>query len=209
MVQYFMDFNVAKSIFESLYSGVDGYNISSKARKNLPYASKAHTYGEVTPEGFYKILRDAKAKSKGVFYDLGSGTGKAIILASLFRNFSKLVGIEILKDLYQTSVNILNRFDPEVRPILPIERQKQVIEFTNADFIEYDLTDSDLVFAHSTYFYDELMIALEEKCATLKEGTKILLVTKTFQSPLFRLIKSGEYPMTWGKATVNFYEKVE
>ncbi len=204
-----MDFNVAKSIFESLYTGVNGYTISSQARKNLPYASKAHTYGEVTVEGFHKILKEAKIKLGGKFYDLGSGTGKAVILAALFGTFSKLVGIETLKDLHQTSVNILNRFDSEVRPILPIEKQKQVIEFTNADFIEYDFTDSDLIFAHSTCFYDELMIALEEKCANIKEGTKIILVTKTFQSPLFRLIKSGEYPMTWGKATVNFYEKVE
>ena len=204
-----MDFNIAKSIFESLYTGVNGYTISSGARKNLPYASKAHTYGEVTPEGFSKILSDADAKSGGKFCDLGSGTGKAVVLASLFGNFSKLVGIEIIKDLYESSKNILARFDPEVRPILPIDRQNQVIDFVNSDFLEYDFSDADVVFTHSTCFYDELMLALERKCATLKKGTKILLATKTFQSPLFRFLKSGEYPMTWGKATVNFYEKVE
>ncbi|MBI4225995.1 SAM-dependent methyltransferase [Candidatus Roizmanbacteria bacterium] len=204
-----MDFNVAKAIFESLYSGVDGYNISSKARKNLPYASKAHTYGEVTPDGFKKVLSDAKAKPGGIFYDLGSGTGKAVMLAALLGKFPKLVGIEIIKELYQVSINILGRFDPEVRPILPVEKQKQTIEFVNADFLEYDFSDADVVFTHATCFYDELMVALERKCATLKKGTKVLLVTKNFQSPLFRLIKSGEYPMTWGKATVNFYEKVE
>lgn len=203
-----MDFKIAKSIFVSLYSGVDGYSISSKARKNLPYASKAHTYGEVTPEGFYNILKDAETKSGSVFYDLGSGTGKAIILASLFGNFSKIVGIEIVKDLYQTSKNILARFDPEVRPILPLEKQRQIIKFANSDFLESDFSGADVVFTHSTCFYDEFVLALERKCATLKKGTKILLVTKNFQSPLFRLIKSEEYPMTWGKAAVNFYEKV-
>lgn len=203
-----MDFNIAKSVFESLYTGVNGYTISSQARKNLPYASKAHTYGEVTPEGFNQILSDADSKSESVFYDLGSGSGKAVILASLFGNFSKLTGIEIIKELLQESKRILARFDPEVRPILPTDRQEQVIDFVNADFLEYDFSDADVIFAHSTCFYDELMLALERKCATLKKGTKILLVTKTFQSPLFRFIKSGEYPMTWGKATVNFYEKV-
>ncbi|OGK25231.1 hypothetical protein A3C25_04265 [Candidatus Roizmanbacteria bacterium RIFCSPHIGHO2_02_FULL_38_11] len=152
-----MDFKIAKSIFESLYSGVDGYDISSKARKNLPYASKAHTYGEVTPEGFDKILKDAETKSGGVFYDLGSGTGKAVILASLFGNFSKLVGIEIIKGLYHTSKNILARFDPEVKPILPLEKQKQTIKFINSDFLEFDFSDADVVFTHSTCFYDELM----------------------------------------------------
>lgn len=203
-----MDFNVAKSVFESLYTGVDGYSVSSKARNNLPYASKAHTYGEVTPDGFNKILKEAKMKKGGIFYDLGSGTGKAVILGSLFGNFSKLIGIETLRDLYQISINILKRYNAEVKPIIPPEKQKQVLNFVNSDFLEYDFSDADFVFAHSTCFYDELMLALERKCAFLKKGTRVLLVTKTFQSPLFRFIKSGEYPMTWGKATVNFYEKV-
>lgn len=203
-----MNFSVAKSIFESLYSGIDGYSVSSKARKSLPYASKAHTYGEVTPEGFYKILKDAETKNGGIFYDLGSGTGKAVMLAALFGNFSKLVGIEVIKNLFQTSLNILKRFDSEVRPILSVERQKQIVELVNSDFLESNFLEADVVFIHSTCFFDELMIILEERCAMLKKGTKILLVTKNFQSPLFRLIKSGEYPMTWGKTTVNFYEKV-
>src|SRR3990172_1471045 len=110
-----MDFNIAKSIFESLYTGVNGYTISSQARKDLPYASKAHTYGEVTPEGFSKILSDADVKG-GYFYDLGSGTGKAVVLASLFGNFSKLVGIEMIEDLYKTAKSVLDRFDKTVRP---------------------------------------------------------------------------------------------
>jgi len=90
-----------------------------------------------------------------------------------------------------------------------LEKQKKVVELVNSDFLDFDFYEADLVFSHSTCFYDELAIALEEKCAALKKGTKVLLVTKTFQSPLFRLIKSDEYPMTWGKATVNFYGKIE
>ncbi|OGK14819.1 hypothetical protein A3C98_00300 [Candidatus Roizmanbacteria bacterium RIFCSPHIGHO2_02_FULL_37_15] len=203
-----MDFQRTKSIFESLYSGVDGYSVSSKARKNLSFASKAHTYGEVTPEGFYQILQDAKAKNGGIFYDLGSGTGKAVILASLFGDFSKLVGIEEIEDLHRASVDIFRRYETEVKPILPSEKQKQVIELVNSDFLEFDISEADLIFAHSTCFYDELMIALEKKCALLRKGTKLILVTKNFNSPLFEPLKSSEYPMSWGKATVNFYEKL-
>ncbi|MBI4009349.1 hypothetical protein HY357_03885 [Candidatus Roizmanbacteria bacterium] len=203
-----MDFDIIKSIFTSLYSGVDGYSISSKARKSLPYASKAHTYGEITPEGFSAILSDINLKPSGVFYDLGSGTGKGVILASIFGDFSKMIGIEILKELYETAKKVLKSYDQVVRPILPDEKKNQVLDFINADFLEYDFSNADVIFCHSTCFYDELMIALERKCMNLKKGTKIILVTKTFQSPFFKLLKSGEYPMTWGKATVNFYEKL-
>lgn len=204
-----MDFNLAKSVFQTLYSGVDGYAISSKGRKQISYASKAHTYGEVTPEGFFKMLSDLGVRPSGIFYDLGSGTGKGVILASIFGNFSKTIGIEILKELHDTSKKILRLYEETVRPILGEGKKRQVLDFINADFLEYDFFDADFIFSHSTCFYDELMMALERKCINLKKGTKIMLVTKTFQSPFFRLIKSGEYPMTWGKATVNFYEKVD
>lgn len=202
-----MDFNVAKSIFESLYSGVNGYTISQQARKKQTYSNKAHTYGEVTPEGFYKILNDINVSKSGVFYDLGSGTGKAVVLSALFGEFSKIIGIEILEDLVKSAENILKKFDEQVRPILKKERQNQLIEFVNADFLQADFSDADFVFTHSTCFYDELMAALERKFSLLKKGVKILTVTKTLQLPMFKLLKSEEYPMTWGKATVNFYEK--
>jgi len=76
--------SIAKSVFESLYSEVNGYEISSQARKKISFASKAHTYGEVTLEGFSAMLKEIQIPPGGVFYDLGSGTGKGVILASLF-----------------------------------------------------------------------------------------------------------------------------
>ncbi|OGK15144.1 hypothetical protein A2774_05660 [Candidatus Roizmanbacteria bacterium RIFCSPHIGHO2_01_FULL_39_12c] len=202
-----MDFKTGKSIFESLYSGVDGYAISKRARQNLNYKNKAHTYGEVTAESFYQILNDLQYKNGGNFYDLGSGTGKAVMLSAIFGSFTKLTGVEIIKELHQKAVDIFRRFEAEVAPILPVEKRGLKIELANSDFLNYDFSDADVIFAHSTCFYDELMLALERKCLALKEETKILLTTKNFLLPQFRLVKSQEYPMTWGKSTVNFYEK--
>jgi len=79
----------------------------------------------VTPEGFSKILKDADVKSGGNFYDLGSGTGKAVILASLFGNFAKLVGIELIENLHRASVDIFRRFDTDVKPIFPWKNKKR------------------------------------------------------------------------------------
>ncbi len=203
-----MDFEVEKSVFNSLYSGLSGYSISQQARKKLSFSDKAHTYGEVTPEGFSKMMADLDYKKDGVFYDLGSGTGKAVILAAMFGNFSKLIGIEIIEDLYKAAKGVLTRFDQEVRPLLAKEKQNQKLSFVNANFLGYDFSDAELIFTHSTCFYDELMLALERKFINLKKGAKVLTVTKTLQSPFFRFLKSDEYLMTWGKATVNFYEKI-
>ncbi|MCL4377074.1 MAG: hypothetical protein M1409_01635, partial [Actinobacteria bacterium] len=174
---------VAKSVFESVYSGVNGYTISQAARKKMAYMDKAHTYGEVTPEGFYKMLNDISAPKKGVFYDLGSGTGKAVILSSMFGEFEKLYGVELIKDLYDAACRVENKFEETVRPILTKERQNQTIKFINGNFLEVDFQDADFIFTHSTCFHDELMLALERKFANLREGTKILTVTKTLQLP--------------------------
>ena len=163
---------------------------------------------EISNTQIKNLIDLADFKKTDVFYDLGSGTGKAVILASLFGDFSKLVGIEEIEDLHRASVDIFRRYETEVKPILPSEKQKQVIELVNSDFLEFDISEADLIFAHSTCFYDELMIALEKKCALLRKGTKLILVTKNFNSPLFEPLKSSEYPMSWGKATVNFYEKL-
>jgi hypothetical protein len=171
--------------------------------------SKAHTYGEVTPEGFSAMLKDMGSPATGAFFDLGSGTGKGIVLASLFGNFSKMMGIEMLEDLYQESKKVLSRYEEVVRPILPGEKKQQVLDVLYGDFLEQDFSYADVVFVHSTCFHDELMVALERKCLLLKKGAKVLLVTKTFQSHFFKFLKSDEYTMTWGKATVNFYEKAE
>ena len=38
--------------------------------------------------------RKFKEENGGVFYDLGSGTGKAVIAMALFCPFKKLIGIE-------------------------------------------------------------------------------------------------------------------
>ena len=204
-----MDFDIAKSVFESLYSGINGYEISSRGRQKISYASKAHTYGEVTPEGFSQMLKDLQVPAGRVFYDLGSGTGKGVVLASLFGDFSKMVGIETLEDLFLESQKVLGRYKETVRPILPTEKKQQILDFIHGDFLEQDITNADVIFSHSTCFHDELMLPLERKCMSLKKGTKVLLVTKTFQSPFFRFSKSVEYPMTWGIDAVNFYEKIE
>jgi len=55
------------------------------------------TYGEIDFESFYEILKLTNPSKGEIMYDIGSGTGKAVIMASLFFPLSKVVGIEILK----------------------------------------------------------------------------------------------------------------
>lgn len=202
-----MDLVLVKKIFENLYHDVNGYNILINARKKVFNTDKALIYGEVTPESFFRILQEVTPKEGEVFCDLGSGTGRAVILAGLLFGFSQAVGIEILKELHLTAERVLGRFNLEIKPTLPADKKETTYKFINADFLEYDFFDGDVIFVHSTCFYPELITALSGRLDNLRTGSRIITVTQAINNNRLILKKIHQYPMGWGEATVYFYEK--
>ena len=51
----------------------------------------------------------------GLFYDLGSGIGRAVIAAAVLHNFDVCTGIEILDGLHQASTLVLESYNSKVR----------------------------------------------------------------------------------------------
>ena len=94
-----MELATASEMFERIYSGVLGYQISHGQRKRDNLEDRSLVYGEVLPDSFYKVMAQANPPPGGVFYDLGSGSGKALFLAAMLFDFSRLVGVEMLTDL--------------------------------------------------------------------------------------------------------------
>lgn len=66
-------------------------------------------YGEVEFHSFYRILRKVNPAPGGIFYDLGSGTGKAVFAARFVCDFARCIGIEILDGLHKQAASIVNR----------------------------------------------------------------------------------------------------
>jgi hypothetical protein len=63
----------------------------------------------------------------GIFYDLGSGTGKGVIGAAVLYNFDACYGIEILEGLYAVSLDAVNCYNTKGKPKLtgrPVETCK-------------------------------------------------------------------------------------
>lgn len=203
-----VDFKTAENIFNQLYGDVNGYLISSQARQKLSYYDKAHTYGEVRPDTFYNILSQVKPQPGEIFYDLGCGTGKPVILASFLFDFSKCVGIEILKDIWHAAESIRKRYESEFIPHLVGRPDGQIVEFVNGNFLEVDFTDADIVFAHSTCLHDELWVQLIRKLELLKPGARVITVTKNLLSPYFAQEHVDSLRMGWGEATVYYYKRV-
>lgn len=203
-----MDLFSARTIFDPLYADIDGYMVSMKGREKMGDFKKNYTYGEIAPESFYRTVKQVKPQKGEVFYDLGSGTGKAVLLATLLFDFKKSIGLEIVPDLAQTAKGIVLRYEREFKEHLPSDKQDQTLEIHEADFLKYDFSDADVVFMHSTCFDEKVMEAIVKKVNELKKGSRVITVTKTLGSDMYKCIEAGEYNMGWGKATVYCYEKV-
>ena len=59
-----------------------------------------YVYGEIEFLPFIALLSLDKPDSKTVFYDLGSGIGKAVLACAMVYPVHKSVGVELLPELY-------------------------------------------------------------------------------------------------------------
>lgn len=97
----------------------------------------------------------------GVFYDLGSGTGKALFAARLVCDFSRCIGIEILQALHKQAAAIVHKYNEEFRDMLSAGMQQTANVYVGS-FLDFDWSDGDVVFANSTCYDDALMLSMGE-----------------------------------------------
>lgn len=204
-----MDKLLLKAVFNELYLGVDGYLLSdaSKDFDKKEIKDGCLTYGEIDFDGFWQMLVDAGlTQNHQVFYDLGSGTGKAVIVAAMSGYFKKVIGIELLSYLFQASEKLAKLFNHKFAT--HIFKQAPEIIFKQADYLEYDYSDADVVFVQSTCMPDKQFFEMIDKLAGLKKGSIVISITKTIYHPEFKLYESKKYQFGWGQATVNFQVKM-
>lgn len=120
-----------------------GKDVSKKERDELGNSSSTLTYGEVEFVSIGEIFETINTRygnipSGGVFYDLGSGTGKGVIAGALLHNFDKSVGIEILEGLYNVSVQQKEVYDTQ----FPEEVKNNPDLFSNIP--EVDVVKNDM-----------------------------------------------------------------
>lgn len=200
-----MAIDKVKNVFDLLYTNINGKTISNAARAKLSSWYIGHTYGEITYHGFLKMLAMAKPKRNEVFYDLGSGTGKGVFLAAMLVNFSKVIGIEILKELYDTSQQILNSCK---RLIGQDNVVHQSIKFIHGDFRETDISDADVIFMNATCMKYEIDLPFVHNLEQLKKGTRIITNTGFIRSEKYEINRIGPVAFTWGEEEVFIHEKL-
>ncbi len=90
------------SYFNFLYHSIDGY----ACMHELPPSPQAVNliYGDVDFHSFAASLSLIQPTSKDIFFDLGSGVGKACVIAALAYDIHDCRGIEIVPSLHQLAM---------------------------------------------------------------------------------------------------------
>lgn len=189
--------------FAKVFEKVEGGSISQSERHDKKLTGSQYTYGEILPLQFFFLLKMAKPKPNGVFWDLGSGTGKALITAALeYPDFKKICGVELLGGLYDAGVSAVKRYCE----ISKTDRDK--FKLVKGDMTQVDWSDADLIYTSSICFPGELIEKLAEKGKGLKPGTKIISLKSWGLPEVYKIAHSVKVKMTWGNNGVYILERI-
>ncbi|CCI49521.1 unnamed protein product [Albugo candida] len=198
--------------FSKVYHGFGseyGKELSMQAREDANINESSYIYGEIDFFAFVDVLQwvirqGSIMKNEAVFYDLvGSGTGKAVIAASLLYNFDKVIGIEALEPLN----TFAKKRAVKLRNLTKNNCLASSIEFWYGSFLEKDWTDGTIVFCHATCFSDSDWRSISLVAEKLKQGSYVITASQILQSALFEVVKSEQVKTSWGTAKIYIHRR--
>ena len=182
----------AESMFEQLYANIDGFTLSRDAR--MGHDALDYVYGEINFVSFIALLSLAKPDKNTIFYDLGSGTGKAVLACAMVFKVKKSVGIELFKPLHGVACKQQQTLSciPEYNSI------SQAIHFIHQDFLTVNLCQATLVFINATGFIGATWIAISQRLTDTKNCTTVISTSKALISTAFTTTHITTVQMSWG-----------
>lgn len=119
---------LCRGVYTGLYENIDGNQLSlsdrnyessgnntSNSPPKLALSAKddvSYTYFDTEYAPFVQLLRASGAKDGQVFYDLGCGTGRAVMAGALSEiRFVKCVGVELLPSLAAVAQGVVQRLN--------------------------------------------------------------------------------------------------
>lgn len=215
----------AAAAFERLFVALplaDGYRLSAAETeaRALPKVSDSLdlTYGDVRFDALSRALAAAAPAEGGVFYDLGSGTGRGVLAAALQFPLARAVGVEYLAALHEAALGPAAAYEalraelpsvgPGARGGLCPDRMAARVELLCSDLFAVEVGQADVVFACCVTWGEGIMARLAAKLAAeLAEGARVVTVGRTMP-PVVDLGRRGAVtfeevwrafePLEWG-----------
>lgn len=179
-------------VFRQIYTDTNGFMLSQNARH--VHDAMEYAYGEIEFLSFIALLSLTNPNKNTVFYDLGSGTGKAVLACGMVFPICKSIGIELFPELYLDSCK---RRD-QLAAMKNYAEQTKKIQFILGDFLKVNLDDATLVFINSTAFFGPTWEKLCAKLDHLPHLNTVITTSKTLSSTHFTVTTRTKVEMSWG-----------
>ena len=182
-------------IYDDAFSSIDGHELSGEYTRRRPppptwdcasapegkvvdssYSSL--TYGEAEFVPLFEMLAHVGMPAGSLMVDLGSGTGRMVLCASLaFPELRGVRGIELVPQLHDGAVTAHRHVSAAAAarkmPCAPVE-------LLCADMLEATWSDADLVLSTSLCFSSTLVALLHERARELRPGARFLCMQSSF-----------------------------
>ncbi len=195
--------NQHAAVFRELFQPIDGYGLSRQAREGNDAIE--YVYGEIEFETFIALIALCKPDSNTVFYDLGSGTGKAVLACAMVFPVKKSAGIELFEELYLAAIE-----RKKLLGTLPAyQKAADAVDFQHGDFLQTPVSDANLIFMNSTAFIGDYWLKVSQHLEQqLKPGAIVLSASKALVSDGFVMKHSTQVAMGWGVVTIFMQERI-
>lgn len=190
------------ALLENFYFKNDAFNIAKDAREQQQLDPFTFVYGEVLTSSMAQLIEAAEPQPGDVFYDLGSGSGKAVMTAGLYFPQMQAKGIEYIEEMHRFSKQMALTFSQLNH------RSIDNITLLHGDLFEHDLSDASIVFINATGYFDDALDQLIDTLVLLPTGARIIISSKQLPERYFEELKSyPSVPMTWGHSQVTIYRR--
>lgn len=189
-----------EACFLKLFNDVNGFLLSKDARRS--HDAMEYTYGEIEFNSFIALISLTHPTSETIFYDLGSGVGKAVIACAMVYPVKKSCGIELFPLLHQAALTQQKRLQR-----IPAY-QTANISFICTNFLHSDFQDATHIFINSTALFGESWQQLCEHLATLASETWIITTSKSLPATHFNLLYKTLISVSWGRVHAYIHQRI-
>lgn len=187
-----LNLNQHEAIFQKVVQPVDGFKLSKEAR--LHHDAMEYVYGEIEFASFIALIEMTNPPSSTRFYDLGSGTGKAVLASALVFEWEAYCGIELFEAIHQSALTQQH----QLSQMAGYENRARKIQFHNANFLEADFSQASLIFINATALWGPTWDALNQRLEETASKATVITTSKKLISPVFTVYRTTRVMMSWG-----------
>jgi SAM-dependent methyltransferase len=178
-----------------IYKEIDGYELPRADQRAVERSRSSSTYGELMPTATVRLLEQLDLSHRDVFFDLGAGVGKVVLLAALTTPVARAVGVELASS--RVAAGRL-AFAAARAQRLPGARRAELIE---ADMLRGPIDDATVVYTCSTAFPQVFMDRLQRRLARLPKLRLVASLQDFDELRGFELVRAVRLDATWKRRT--------